>query len=70
MNTKTSTSPLVGMCVSFALMAAALGPMIVLVNRTPNHIPADVILAEQEKGIDTASFKGPAPDTIPVDSKV
>ncbi|KAH6657168.1 major facilitator superfamily domain-containing protein [Truncatella angustata] len=70
MNTKTSTSPLVGMCVSFGLMAAALGPMIVLVNRTPNSIPADVIIAEQEKQIDGVSLKGPAPDTVPIDSKV
>ncbi|OIW22665.1 MFS general substrate transporter [Coniochaeta ligniaria NRRL 30616] len=70
MNTKTSTSPLVGMCVSFALMAAALGPMIVLVNRTPDSIPADVIIAEQEKGLDGASLKGPAPATISNDLKV
>ncbi|KAH8906490.1 MFS general substrate transporter [Coniochaeta sp. PMI_546] len=70
MNTRTSTSPLVGMCVSFGLMAAALGPMIVLVNRTPDHIPADVIAAEQEKRIDGASVKEPAPSTIYNDLKV
>ncbi|KAK6078895.1 major facilitator superfamily transporter [Seiridium cupressi] len=68
MNTKTSTSPLVGMCVTFGLMAAALGPMIILVNRTPDHIPADVILAEQEKQIDSVSVREPAP--VAIDSKV
>lgn len=52
------------MCVSFGLMGAALLPMIVLVNRTPDHIPADVILAEQEKGIDSTSVKGPTAVTI------
>lgn len=51
-------------------MAAALGPMIVLVNRTPDSIPADVIIAEQEKGLDGASLKGPAPATISNDLKV
>jgi hypothetical protein len=49
-------------------MAAALGPMIVLVNRTPDHIPADVILAEHEKGIDSASMKGPEPTTVGKDA--
>lgn len=29
-------------------MAAALGPMLVLVNSTPDRIPADVIIEEQE----------------------
>lgn len=36
-------------CVTFALMAAALGPMLVLVNATPDRIPADVILEEKEE---------------------
>lgn len=57
-------------CVSFGLMAAALGPMIVLVNRTPDHIPADVIAAEQEKRIDGASVKEPVPSTVYNDLKV
>lgn len=35
-------------CVTFGLMAAALGPMIVLVNSTPDQIPADVIAQELE----------------------
>lgn len=70
MNTKTSTSPLVGMCVSFGLMAAALGPMIVLVNRTPDVIPADVIAGQQEKGSDGASLKGVAPVPTYNDMKV
>jgi hypothetical protein len=46
-------------------MAAALVPMIFLVNRTPDHIPADVIVAEQsEKQIDGVSVRGPVPVTI------
>ncbi|KAF7515900.1 hypothetical protein G7054_g14375 [Neopestalotiopsis clavispora] len=65
MNTKTSTSPLIGMCVAFALMAVAVGPMVVLTNRTPDHIPADVIAAEQEKQIDGVSMRGqPAPVVV------
>ncbi|KAI1099331.1 MFS general substrate transporter [Jackrogersella minutella] len=62
MNTQIKTSPLIGFCVTFALMAAALGPMLVLVNSTPDRIPADVIIeaqeAEQEKKI--ADFKSDA----------
>jgi hypothetical protein len=42
--------------------------MIVLVNRTPDYIPADVIVAEQEKGIDSASVKGPQPTTVATDA--
>ncbi|XXG99586.1 hypothetical protein Hte_005926 [Hypoxylon texense] len=49
MNTQIKTNPLIGFCVTFALMAAALGPMLVLVNATPDRIPADVILEEQEQ---------------------
>lgn len=36
-------------CVTFGLMAACVGPMIVLVNSTPDQIPADVILEGQEQ---------------------
>lgn len=57
-------------CVSFGLMAAALGPMIVLVNRTPDVIPADVIAGQQEKGSDGASLKGAAPVPTYNDMKV
>ena len=57
-------------CVSFALMAASLAPMIILVNRTPDQIPADVIAAEMEKGIDGRSLNEPATNTIPLDQKV
>jgi hypothetical protein len=46
MNTEIKTSPLIGMCVTFGLMALALGPMLLLVNSTPDRIPADVT-AEQ-----------------------
>ncbi|KAI0828737.1 MFS general substrate transporter [Hypoxylon sp. FL0890] len=48
MNTQIKANPLIGFCVTFALMAAALGPMLVLVNATPDRIPADVILEAQE----------------------
>ncbi|KAH9886895.1 MFS general substrate transporter [Xylariomycetidae sp. FL2044] len=50
MNTQIKTSPLIGFCVTFGLMAACVGPMIVLVNSTPDQIPADVIQGQlQEK---------------------
>lgn len=45
-------------------MGACLGPMIVLVNSTPDRIPADVAMEEQEKAHyagkleDSKSFKG------------
>ncbi len=35
-------------CVTFALLGVALLPMIMLVNTTPDRIPADVIAEEQE----------------------
>ena len=49
MNTQTETSPLIGMCVTFGLMALAVLPMLALVNSTPDQIPADVIAAEQAR---------------------
>ncbi|KAI1341712.1 MFS general substrate transporter [Xylariaceae sp. FL0016] len=49
MNTQISTSPLIGFCVTFALMAVAFGPMLVLVNQTPDRIPADMIIESQEQ---------------------
>jgi hypothetical protein len=49
MNTQIKTSPLIGFCVTFALMAVAFGPMLVLVNSTPDRIPADVTAEEQER---------------------
>ncbi|KAJ4316311.1 hypothetical protein N0V94_005520 [Neodidymelliopsis sp. IMI 364377] len=49
MNTQIGTSPMIGFCVTFALMALAFGPMLVLVNQTPDRIPADVIAEEQER---------------------
>ena len=48
MNTQIKTSPLIGFCVTFALMAVAFGPMLVLVNSTPDRIPADVTAEEQD----------------------
>jgi hypothetical protein len=48
MNTQIETSPLVGMCVTFALMALSLLPMLLLVNSTPDRIPADVTAEEQD----------------------
>lgn len=34
-------------CVTFALLGAALYPMIMLVNTTPDRIPADIVAEEQ-----------------------
>ncbi|KAI5207369.1 MFS general substrate transporter [Aureobasidium subglaciale] len=48
MNTQTEASPMIGFCVSFGLMALATAPMIMLTNKTPDRIPADVILEGQE----------------------
>ncbi|OCF62016.1 membrane protein [Kwoniella mangroviensis CBS 10435] len=47
MKSKTDESPLIGFCVTFGLMALGLPPFIVLVNNTPDRIPADV-MAEEE----------------------
>ncbi|CAI7629363.1 unnamed protein product [Penicillium bialowiezense] len=47
MNTQTTNDPMVGFCVTFALLAAALYPMIMLVSTTPDRIPADVVAEEQ-----------------------
>ncbi|KAI5865210.1 MFS general substrate transporter [Durotheca rogersii] len=56
MNTQIKANPLIGFCVTFGLMAASIAPMLVLVNATPDRIPADVILeaqeAEEEKKIE------------------
>ncbi|OCF58229.1 membrane protein [Kwoniella mangroviensis CBS 10435] len=49
MNTQIKTSPLIGFCVTFGLMAAAMGPMILLVNSTPNEIPADALDKEEHE---------------------
>jgi hypothetical protein len=49
MNTQIKTSPLIGFCVTFGLMALAFVPMLILVNQTPDRIPADVIAEEQER---------------------
>jgi hypothetical protein len=46
MNTQIQTSPLIGMYVTLGLMVLALGPILVLVNSTPDQIPADIIAAE------------------------
>ncbi|PVI01886.1 MFS general substrate transporter [Periconia macrospinosa] len=55
MNTQIKTSPLIGFCVTFGLMAIAVPPMLILVNQTPDRIPADEIAEEQtranEKGV-------------------
>jgi hypothetical protein len=49
MNTQIKTSPLIGMCVTFGLMALSLLPMLMLVNSTPDRIPADVAAEEQDR---------------------
>ncbi|PYH45927.1 MFS general substrate transporter [Aspergillus saccharolyticus JOP 1030-1] len=48
MNTQTTSSPLIGFGVTFGLLGAALLPMIMLVNTTPDRIPADIIADEQD----------------------
>ncbi|KAE8365746.1 major facilitator superfamily domain-containing protein [Aspergillus caelatus] len=48
MNTQTTSDPLIGFCVTFALLGASLLPMIMLVNTTPDRIPADVIAEQQD----------------------
>jgi len=47
MNTQIKTSPLIGFCVTFGLLAIAVGPMLILVNSTPDRIPADVLSEER-----------------------
>jgi hypothetical protein len=37
------------MCVTFGLMALSLLPMLMLVNSTPDRIPADVAAEEQDR---------------------
>ncbi|KAI9374736.1 major facilitator superfamily domain-containing protein [Aspergillus egyptiacus] len=48
MNTQTTSNPLIGFIVTFALLGVALLPMIMLVNTTPDRIPADVVAEEQD----------------------
>ncbi|KAL3480916.1 major facilitator superfamily domain-containing protein [Aspergillus californicus] len=48
MNTQTTSDPLTGFCVTFALLGAALIPMIMLVNSTPDRIPADVVAEQRD----------------------
>ncbi|EED20887.1 conserved hypothetical protein [Talaromyces stipitatus ATCC 10500] len=48
MNTQTKSSPLIGFCVTFGLLGASMLPMIMLVNTTPDRIPADVIAEAQD----------------------
>ncbi|KAJ5535210.1 hypothetical protein N7527_001464 [Penicillium freii] len=47
MNTQTTNNPLVGFCVTFALLGASLLPMIMLVNTTPDRVPADLVAEQQ-----------------------
>ncbi|KPM42517.1 hypothetical protein AK830_g4027 [Neonectria ditissima] len=49
MNTQTKSNPLVGFCVTFGLLGAAILPMIMLVNTTPDRIPADEIAEQQSR---------------------
>lgn len=49
MNTQIQTSPMIGFCVTFGLMALAFVPMLFLVNQTPDRIPADVIAEEMDR---------------------
>lgn len=47
-------------CVTFALMAVALGPMIVLTNDVPDRIPADVLAEQQQAAIEGKKADGNA----------
>ncbi|KAJ4305249.1 hypothetical protein N0V90_000780 [Kalmusia sp. IMI 367209] len=58
MNTQIKTSPLIGFCVTFGLMGAAVLPMFMLVNQVPDRIPADVIAEEEEKAAAKIVEKG------------
>lgn len=63
MNTQTKTSPLIGFCVTFGLLLVAFGPMLVLVNSTPDRIPADVTMEriegiEEDEGKEVISAHG------------
>ncbi|WWC87455.1 uncharacterized protein L201_002344 [Kwoniella dendrophila CBS 6074] len=49
MNTKIKTSPLIGFCVTFALMAVAAPTITMLVNTTPDEIPADTLDKEEKQ---------------------
>lgn len=60
MNTKTKSSPLIGFCVTFGLMAAALIPTLMLVNSVPDRIPADVTIEQLDEKLDEK--KAPAAD--------
>ncbi|KAK7431158.1 hypothetical protein QQZ08_002198 [Neonectria magnoliae] len=51
MNTQTKSNPLVGFCVTFGLLGAAVLPMIMLVNTTPDQIPADEIAEQQSRAL-------------------
>lgn len=68
MNTQTEASPLIGFCVSFGLMALATAPMILLTNKTPDRIPADVILEGQE-ALDAKIGEEPEVVTAKMDQK-
>ncbi|GKU20919.1 unnamed protein product [Fusarium langsethiae] len=58
MNTQTKSDPLVGFCVTFALLGASLLPMIMLVNSTPDRIPADEIAEQQAMGDKLGDIEG------------
>lgn len=48
----------VNSCVTFGLMAAALIPMLLLVNTTPDKIPADELMEEeQQQGVAAQDMK-------------
>ncbi|KAJ5408975.1 major facilitator superfamily domain-containing protein [Penicillium cosmopolitanum] len=47
MNTQTTSDPIIGFGVTFGLLGAAIVPMIMLVNSTPDQIPADVVAEQQ-----------------------
>ena len=49
MNTQTQSDPLVGMCVTLGLLGVVVVPTLIMVNKTPDRIPADVIAEERDR---------------------
>ncbi|PWY94563.1 MFS general substrate transporter [Aspergillus sclerotioniger CBS 115572] len=59
MNTQTQGNPLVGFCVTFGLLGAAVLPMVVLVNRTPeNSLHGEHAQSGLEQGGDVGKGQG------------
>ncbi|WRT69888.1 uncharacterized protein IL334_006879 [Kwoniella shivajii] len=66
MNSKTNESPLVGFCVTFGLLVLALPPFTLLVNATPERIPADVLAEEEVAEHKLEGLPDKKDDTVPM----